>query len=152
MSRPYNGFTPAERERWTKIQERILSEQPHLRRTTCEACDATQDETGIVQHLEQYDQPDAITGLCHRCHTMLHERFRFPAAFDRYREAIRDGWRYPPPSRRGHWLEVLRGMCKQTWGWKAGAQTAAPKVSTVLDEIASNDEPVVDRPLVGRLF
>lgn len=57
-------------------------------------------EGGVVDgHREDYTPPFRLEDdipACYRCHMMIHCRFSFPDAWERYRAEIRAGWRYEP--------------------------------------------------------
>ncbi len=88
MSLPYNGFSPAERERAGRIQTRAFRDG-HPKPTACRACGYTH---GVIAHLEDYDRPlEAILPLCGACHRVVHARFTQPDPFRLRWEAILAG-------------------------------------------------------------
>jgi hypothetical protein len=94
---PYNGFTPQQRSkagRWIKQQRERGLRQPH---TQCDAC--LREGGSVAGHSEDYREPfgDHIgaIGLCFPCHMAVHNRFRNPQEFDRYRDIIRAGGQFP---------------------------------------------------------
>lgn len=125
------------------MQYAILKKRPDLRPTSCRVCDKTISKTtGIVPHLEDYSQPiQGIIGLCHRCHTMIHERFRYPEKFERYRAMIADGWNFTTPPKQGHWLLVLRDMCQSDRAFKEAVQDRPPRGATWLDTLDASWQP-----------
>lgn len=133
MGRNYNGFSSAYRYEVGARQEALFRADPSLRVTVCRACGV---DRGIVQHLEDYDSPLDIIGLCHRCHTMVHERFDFPAAWAKYAAAIAHGLRFRIPSPAGHWMEVRSGMCSSSGAYRTARKRGPTVKRTVLDDIA----------------
>lgn len=94
----YNGFSPAQRMK----AQRWLNEQWDSgalpRPSKCCACGQTK---GIIHaHAEDYSEPFGdhthAYHLCYRCHITLHCRFRNRAAWNRYKQLLRDGWNWQP--------------------------------------------------------
>lgn len=89
----YNGFSSEQRYRalhWLNAQYKLGARE---RPTSCEACGQAR---GIFDaHSEDYSEPFGAQtgrfGLCYRCHMMIHLRWRFPRAWDRYRERVSEG-------------------------------------------------------------
>jgi hypothetical protein len=87
----YNGFTGAQRD---KAQAWLRAEWTSgrlARPARCCACG--QDKGRIDAHTEDYSEPFAAGKtdafhLCQGCHTIAHQRFRWPAAWDRLRERV----------------------------------------------------------------
>ena len=94
----YNGFEPRQRLRalaWLKQQ---YAQGTRTRPIECDACGQTE---GIIErHSEDYSEPfgDHIGayGLCFTCHMFVHCRFRSPAAWLAYCEAVAEGATFPP--------------------------------------------------------
>jgi hypothetical protein len=68
------------------------------RRTECDACGQCK---GVIDgHSEDYSEPHGdhtgAAGLCYTCYMVIHCRFKAPAAWDRYRSAVRDGAIFGP--------------------------------------------------------
>jgi len=109
----YNGFTGEKRmevHKWLRAEERASR---LVWPTTCVACGQTE---GIFDcHHENYDVPLSYVGLCYTCHMMLHCRFKAPAAFAKYREAVAQGVRYPAQHTRN--FDAVRAIL-------SGASTA----------------------------
>lgn len=129
---PYNGFSWDERMaafRWLKAEYKAGRA---VRPTVCEACG--QDEGVIEAHNEDYSFPYGAhthgIGLCFRCHMMVHCRFRAPAAWGRYRAAVRAGLRAPPLFTRN-----FGEVCRMLAGGRVEYEQHSPPLLRVLDEI-----------------
>jgi len=93
----YNGFTADQRNRsyaWLKAQWAAgLLPRP----SRCCACG--QDRGIIDAHAEDYSEPFGPHlldyPLCFICHMMVHCRFKAKGAWNRYRAAIAQGYRFP---------------------------------------------------------
>lgn len=132
----YNGFSPEQRDRsqhWLNAQFAAGLPRP----TRCQACG--QEHGAIDYHTEDYSEPFGphIHGfsLCYRCHIILHCRRRNPAAWDRYREALRNGWRFPPMWRNWSAFQKWLSDFSRGDGLKGVVFTDDRHASTVLDEI-----------------
>jgi hypothetical protein len=123
----YNGFSPE--QRWSALA--WLKRQGLANPTKCDACGQTE---GLLQrHSEDYSSPfgphiGAIS-FCHRCHMLVHFRFRSPDAWKDYRLAIADGWCFAPLYRMGPGAALH-------WSLNNAIRTAPPKV-LLLDRIES---------------
>jgi hypothetical protein len=128
----YNGFSPQQRYRaldWLKGEYRAGRRH---RPTVCDACGQTE---GIIEaHSEDYSEPfgDHIGafGLCYRCHMMIHCRFRSRAAWDTYRQAVREGKRFQAMHSRN-----FPEFSKQLRGGEVAFEVGASPERLVLDEI-----------------
>lgn len=100
----YNGFTGERRLEIDKLVKAAYRDGSLERPAACMACG--QDQGPIIGHLEDYDRwRDATIPLCQRCHLMLHCRWRAPAAWHRYRELVRMGYRFAPAT--GHFTQIV---------------------------------------------
>lgn len=129
-SRGYNGWSGEERHRLGDDQERLLRLHPQRRVKTCQACGVS---VGVVQHLERYDRPFEIIGLCVRCHVAVHERFDHPGGWERHVARVADGWTYPPAT---HWGSVAARMMRTDRDFTR-ARRGPSRGPGILDEIAT---------------
>lgn len=95
---PYNGFSPAQRNRALRWLNGEYAAGRRTRPTSCQACGQTE---GLVEaHSEDYSGPpfgDNIGqfGLCYRCHLIVHSRFSAPRHFELYATIIDHGLVWP---------------------------------------------------------
>lgn len=73
MSRPYNGFTPAQRNRVQPIIDGAIARGEIERSRMCAICGAVPRQ--IVTHLEDYSDPLSFIPVCRSCHSHIHLRF-----------------------------------------------------------------------------
>lgn len=94
----YNGFSPERRAQAARWIRREIEAGRIPAPAACCACGQSQGT--IDYHAEDYSVPFGAhltsTPLCYRCHMMLHLRFRSPAGWKAYRDAIRAGWTFAP--------------------------------------------------------
>lgn len=131
----YNGFPPEQRIRAQRWLNAEYASGRRIRPTVCAACG--QHEGLIDSHAEDYSEPfgdhtDAYP-LCYVCHMMLHCRFAAPAAWDTYREAVRDGYQAPAQKTRD-FQKIRRILAGYTPLWRECKN--APCERTVLDDIS----------------
>lgn len=97
--KPYNGFTPEDRnaaQAWLNIQWKAGTLP---RPTKCCACG---QEHGIIDaHAEDYSLPFEAGKtdqyhLCFRCHMMVHCRYKNRREWLMYKLAVSRGFRFPP--------------------------------------------------------
>lgn len=98
----YNGFPGEQRRRALAWIRREQAAGRRVRGKTCEACG--QEHGQLDGHSEDYSEPfgDHIGRftLCFRCHMIVHCRFRWPAAFETYREQVKLGAVFEPIEKR----------------------------------------------------
>jgi hypothetical protein len=131
MANPYNGFTPEQRDAayyWAKAEERAGRRR---RPTSCDACGQTE---GLLQrHSEDYSAPYGphigAIGFCYRCHMMTHCRFKRPALWAEYCDAIAAGWVFEPV----HTMSLGRALVLD---YRTATRRDPPR-ELVLDTIAS---------------
>lgn len=73
MSRPYNGFTTAQRNRVQPIIDAAIARGEIVRSRTCAICGSVPRQ--IVTHLEDYSDPLSFIPVCRSCHSHIHLRF-----------------------------------------------------------------------------
>lgn len=131
--RPYNRFTGDARAYLGRVHAAMLRRYPQFRKARCEAC-GTGPPHRVHQHLEDYnDSLHGIIGLCVLCHVAVHERFRYPIMWDRYRTALRRGARFDPVDT---WWAGITSICSSDAGYRA-ASKGRPRDPGILDEIAT---------------
>ena len=95
--REYNGFTGAQRSKAQGWLNRQWKAGVFPRPSRCCACGQTE---GVIDaHAEDYSEPFTHAKLmryplCFICHMMVHCRFANMAAWNRYRAAIGNGYRF----------------------------------------------------------
>ena len=99
---PYNGFSPQQRLRALAWINRKYSLGLRQRPVECDACG--QREGIIDAHSEDYSEPHGdhigAYSFCYTCHMMIHCRFKAPAAWAIYRDAVAEGATFPPLATR----------------------------------------------------
>lgn len=73
MSRPYNGFTPVQRNRVQPIIDAAIARREIERSRMCAICGSVPRQ--IVTHLEDYSDPLNFIPVCRSCHSHIHLRF-----------------------------------------------------------------------------
>ncbi|MFZ3327742.1 MAG: hypothetical protein WA231_18480 [Methylocella sp.] len=132
----YNGFSPQQRLRALKWLNAEFDAGRRTRPATCDACGQT--EGAIECHSEDYSEPFGEHigryGVCHRCHMMIHCRFKNPEAWTAYKLHLRDG-RIFAPIGRNYWL-----FCQQTLDAKGDGvpfKQGPAKGRTFLDDLTA---------------
>lgn len=123
----YNGFhvkyRMSQSARVNSAIKRGLVERPEKCLTCC------QTEGIIMGHQEDYDFPYAYFPVCYVCHRMIHQRFKRPELYLRYRAALRLGYRSEPFTFYGWrlWNSRFKNEDWETWtgswGNELGDQT-----------------------------
>ena len=95
----YNGYSGPQRLKalaWIKKQYAKGVKPP--KPCACDVC--SQTEGLLMWHSEDYSEPFGENigrfGLCYICHMMIHCRFRNPYVWQKYKEAINDGFCFEP--------------------------------------------------------
>lgn len=114
VSRPYNGFPAAFRDKVGGRVYRAFKSGKIKRPTECIMCHLTVEDGATIQaHNEDYHEPYTYVGICFYCHMAIHKRFgRGLPAWKKYRAAVIRGWQ--PPRNRDYrrfaeWWETLEG-------------------------------------------
>lgn len=106
---PYNGFTPQHRSKAGRWYTKQLREGTRTRPAHCDAC--LREGGSVGGHSEDYREPfgDHIgaIGLCFPCHMAVHNRFSMPQEFERYRDIIRMGGRFPDTRDFRLWIRLF---------------------------------------------
>lgn len=143
--RSYNGFSPAERRRamrWEQRRDRDGT-HPHPKPSACDACGQT--EGALQRHTEDYSEPFGPHigrfALCFLCHMMLHVRHRPECAegWDVYRAAVRAGLRGPALTTAQFGRVWAYATLSQAMPLRMGLPFAIRRVDCVLDEIHRGD-------------
>lgn len=137
--RSYNGFTGSQRARAQRWLNEHWAAGTLARPSTCCACG--QDQGIFDAHAEDYSEPFAAGKtdefhLCLTCHLMLHCRVDNPAAWDRYRAAVRAGATFAPFLTRNWYVFRARFLAAadlpEPWRMRT------PPDRLVLDEIEAS--------------
>lgn len=73
MSRPYNGFTPAERRLAKPVIDAAIARGEIVLSRSCAICGSVPRKIGM--HLEDYRDPLSFIPICGSCHSCIHLRF-----------------------------------------------------------------------------
>lgn len=98
----YNGWTGKDRQKAFDLFRKAVSPQSvNAFQDHCDMCGMDRKEGPIGHHCEEYGPTlkqynESMVPLCHRCHAMLHIRFRFPGIWSRYLLRLDRGKRHPP--------------------------------------------------------
>lgn len=128
-TRPYNGFTPAERAKaaaWAK-KEWMAGRLP----TPSHACCVCGQSEGIVEpHSEDYSEPYGphvgAFAVCYRCHQLMHARFRNPGAFRWYTEQVRGGAQFAPATERDYGRYIVPLLTQREKPTRHADETFSP--------------------------
>lgn len=91
----YNGYSEA--ERLTKLKAQHIREDQGLGSHPPGPCAICSDPKARLEaHDEDYSlpylwEPPAQYAVCHRCHSRLHSRFRFPQVWEAHKAHVRRG-------------------------------------------------------------
>jgi hypothetical protein len=91
-ARPYNGFTPAERQQKMQSVKAAIALGEIVPTRTCSVCART-FPYAVGFHSEDYADPFAVYPVCRSCHYMIHIRFWRPGQWVAYIARLAaDGW------------------------------------------------------------
>ena len=136
----YNGFSGSQRSRAARLAKGG-GLFPRDSDTRCHACGQIHT---LEYHSEDYTilpRGQTLEGLkvgpwvgewclCYRCHRMLHVKHRNPPAWDRYRLAVRQGFRFAPCN----WGGVLRMINWRAEEWEPEPEKLPIRRLTMLDD------------------
>lgn len=100
LLKPYNGFSPQQREKASRIQREAIKSGRLKDPNEC-ACSICGQDKGIRHyHNEDYSDEMILENcrvVCWRCHMMIHKRFRHPESFAKYMiDVVLYKKQYPP--------------------------------------------------------
>jgi len=133
--RQYNGFSPRHRSKAGRWYTKQLREGKRTKPERCDACLRT--GASVAGHSEDYREPfgDHIgaVSLCYPCHMAIHCRFTMPEEFERYRQGVADGNRFPEVGR--NFYAFMRLFKDPVW-----AKANPARVQTWLDTLLLDEE------------
>jgi hypothetical protein len=132
----YNGFSPAQRMKalkWSRARRAAAGEPAAP--SICDSCGQTHPP--LTYHSEDYSEPFGPHigqyALCYICHMMIHCRFRNPARWRTYKEAIRKGVIYDSYG-TNNWQQFRNDFLMSN-AFPNTYSLGEPKLNCLLDEI-----------------